>query len=96
MYKSLGVELSYGKNSWKMSEDLNIVVADYEAAPIPVFEDRCEGQSFTGYEIISTAKELLAAEGKDQVEEVALYLEELKVCEREEGDVVGCYLCVEQ
>ncbi len=85
-----------------MSEDLVVVVADDGAARTSKLEDRCdESQNCAGYEIISTAKELLAAEGKGEVEEVALYLEELRVSEREEGDVVWCervgyYLCVEQ
>ncbi len=89
-YRSLGVELSeyLPRILAKMSEDLTVDVDSVTDVDVvaPTYRQReaTDGsdQSFCGYEIISTAKELLAADGKDKVEEVALYLEELRVRER--------------
>ncbi len=68
---------------------------DVDRAASSTTHDAGSGISISGYEIISTAQELLAADGKDKVEEVAMYLEELRVRERERrggggGVVVRC------
>ncbi len=65
-----------------MSEELSVTVSEHEVLPIPAHTHSDEDGRRGGCEIISTAQELLAAEGKAEVEEVSMFLDELKVCER--------------
>ncbi len=63
-----------------MAEELTIDIDD-DARSRHQKQSTHSSRSRSEYEIISTAKEVLAADGKGQLEEVALYLEELKVSE---------------